>query len=173
MKPRLIACATLIGLLTACTPTLDWREVRPEGSGMTLLLPCKPESHARQVSLAQRQVRLVLVACAAGASTWALAFADMADPTAVGPALRELAASAAGNLGAAGPRTLDLKVVGATPNALSQRIEVRGRLPDGRAVTAQLAVFARGTRVFQATVLGAMPDAQALETFFDSLRAEP
>ena len=49
-------------------------------------------------------------------------------------------------------------------------LRLQGRLPDGRAVQMQLAVFARGTQVFQATVLGdAVPD-DAAETFFASLR---
>ena len=32
----------------ACTPTLDWREVRPEASGLVALFPCKPDRHARR-----------------------------------------------------------------------------------------------------------------------------
>jgi len=162
-----------IWVLAACAPALDWREVRPADSGITALFPCKPDSHARIVSLAQQQVRLVLYACKAGGSTWALAFADMGDPSRVGPALRELAAAAASNLGATESRSMGLKVAGATPNPLSQRLEIHGRLPDGRAVTEQVAVFAKGTRVVQATALGEKLETQALESFFEGLRASP
>jgi hypothetical protein len=160
-------------LLVACAPALDWREVRPDDSGVMALFPCKPDSHARRVSLATHPVRLVLYACTAGGSTWALAFAEMADPSSVGPALAELRAAAVQNLGASQVRPMDLKVYGATPNPLSQHFEIQGRMPDGRAATEQLAVFAKGTRVYQATALGEKLDRDATESFFGSLRVTP
>ena len=43
---------SLAAVLSACTPTYNWREVRPEGSGVVLMMPCKPDSHARRVRLA-------------------------------------------------------------------------------------------------------------------------
>ena len=72
-----------IGVM-GCAPVLDWREVRPAGSGVSLLFPCKPDSQSRLVRLAGMQVRLVLLACAAGGSTWGLAHADVVDPASVG-----------------------------------------------------------------------------------------
>lgn len=165
--PLTVLAATL---LAGCSPTLDWREVRPEGSGAQLMLPCKPASMARKVRLAGAEVNLTLVACSAGNVTWALAFADLGDPTQVGPALAELGESAAGNLGASTPQRLPLAVAGATPNPASTRLFIEGRLPDGEAVQEQVAVFTKGTRVFQATAVGARLPAEALETFFDGLR---
>jgi hypothetical protein len=141
---------------------MDWREVRPQDSGLMLLFPCKPASHARSVALAAGQVR-----------TWALAVADVAEPARVGPALAELDAAAARNLGATQVRPLPLKVHGVTPNPASRRVQIDGRLPDGSRVTEQVAVFAKGTQVFQATVLGERIDAEAADTFFGSLRFAP
>ena len=73
------------GLLAACAPALDWRDVRLEGSGVLLLFPCKPDSQTRTLSLAGASVRLSLHACSAAGSTWALAVADLGDPARVGP----------------------------------------------------------------------------------------
>jgi hypothetical protein len=160
-------------LLLACTPALDWREVRPAGGGIVLLMPCKPDSHARQVKLGADTVRLELHACTAAGTTWALAFGDVGDPARVGPALQELQASAARNLGAAQPRPLPLKAEGATPNPASARVQLRGHLPDGRAVVEQVAVFAKGTSVYQAMALGERLDAEAADSFFGSLRLVP
>lgn len=156
-----------------CTPALDWREVRPEGSGLMLLFPCKPSSQSRQVLLAGAQRRLVLVACAAGDATWALAHTDVVDPALVAQALAELQSAAAANLSAASALELPLQVQGATPNPLSRQVQLSGRLPDGKAVNARLAVFAKGTRVFQATLIGTHWPAQAPEMFFSSLRLHP
>lgn len=160
--------------LAGCVPVLDWREVRSEGGEVTALFPCKAEQHVRSLSLAGRSVRWVLLACSAGGTTWALAQADLADPALVGPALQALRAAAAGNLGAeAASRTLTLKVAGATPNPHSARLEFQGRAPDGRALTGQVALFAKGTRVFQASALGEALSAETADTFFDALRTGP
>jgi hypothetical protein len=168
-------CFSLVvaALVQACAPALDWRELRPAGSGLTVLFPCKPASHARQVRLGPVAVHLELHACTAGGSTWAVAFADMQDPARVGPALTALRAAAADNLSAAPAQVLMLKVEGATPNPASQRLQFQGRLPDGRAVTEQVAVFAKGTRVFQAVALSDKLDAEAADSFFGSLRFGP
>jgi hypothetical protein len=161
------------GWLSACTPVLDWREVRIADSDVSTLFPCKPDQHARQVQLAGQMVRIVLYACTAGSSTWAVAATDVVDPSRVGPALAELRAAAARNLGASQSREMALTVAGATPNAQSVRVQIQGQLPDGRAVTEQLAVFAKGTRVYQATALGETLQPEAADTFFSSLRAGP
>jgi hypothetical protein len=167
---RILVATTLLAVATACTPTLDWRDVRPEGSGATLLLPCKPSSLTRDVRLAGGSVRLTLHACSAGGATWALGFADVGDAARVAAALAELRAAAIANLGAGASQVLALAVPGATPYAGNTHVLISGHLPDGAAVQEQLAVFARGTLVFQATVLGAQLPADGVETFFTSLR---
>lgn len=62
---------------------------------------------------------------------------------------------------------------GATPHPASGRLQFEGRMPDGRAVHEQVAVFAKGTQVFQAVALGPSLDAEATSTFFDSIRFPP
>jgi hypothetical protein len=134
------------------------------------MLPCKPASHARKVRLAGAETELTLYACTAGGVTWAIAFADLGDPARVGPALQELRDAALANLGASASQTLALKVEGATPNPVSTRMSLQGKLPDGQAVQEEVAVFTRGTRVYQATCIGEHLPADGVETFFASLR---
>ena len=163
--------AVVAAAAAACSPVLDWREVRPEGADLVLLMPCRPSRQARSVTLAGRPVALALVACSAGGQTWGLAAGDMGDPALVGPALGELRRAAAANLGA--PASAEPEAFaprGATPNPASGRLRLAGRLPDGTEVAEQAAFFARGTWVYQATVVGATLPADAAATFFDSLR---
>jgi len=166
------ACAAAV-LLAACSPALDWREVRPAGSHVTLLMPCKPVLQERRLPLAGASVSLTLQACSAGDQTWGIAHADVADPARVGAALVELRTSAAANVASLAAEVLPLQVPGATPQAASERVRFEGRLPDGRPVQMQLAVFAQGTRVFQATALGERLPVEAAETFFGSIRFPP
>jgi hypothetical protein len=167
------AAGVALAGLAACAPALDWRDTRPEGAEVQLQFPCKPNGQSRDLSLAGQRVNLALHACAAGGMTWGLAVADVADPALVGPALKELASSAAVNLGAAAAEAVPLQVRGATPNAAAGRQRLTGKLPDGRAVSMDMAVFARGTWVYQASVLGERAAGEDAQTFFDSLRFSP
>lgn len=157
-------------LLGACTPSLDWREVRPEGSGAVALFPCKPSTDARMVTLAGARVRMVLAACNAGDATWAVAHADVADAARVAPALEALRAASVANLAGTAERVGPMKVEGMTPNARAERVRVLGKLPGGEAVTLEGGVFTRGTRVYQASVMGKSLDAEAVAVFFDNLK---
>jgi hypothetical protein len=166
------ACAAA-GFLTACAPALDWRDVRPTGTDAILLMPCKPVTQERSLALAGAPVRLSLLACTADGQTWGLAHADVTVPARVGAALDELRHAAAANVAGGTAEPMPLQVPGATPQAASVRVRFDGRLPDGRRVQMQVAVFAQGTRVFQATSLGERLAAEASETFFGSIRLQP
>lgn len=159
--------------LAACAPALDWRQVRPPEAPWVASFPCRPSSHARKVILAGREVRMTLYACQADGVTWGLSEAALQDPAAVPPALRELRQAAAANLGAAEQTPLPGSVPGATPQPESGRFRLHGRLPDGQPLASEVAVFSRGTWVYQATALGGRPTAEGLETFFGGLRFVP
>jgi hypothetical protein len=160
--------------MTACTPTLDWRDVRPDGAGLSALFPCKPTGAARRLALAGTTVEMAVHACSAGGVTYAVGFADVGQPLQVEPALAELFAAAARNIGSTAPTAVaPLRVVGMTPNPQAGRQALFGQLGDGRRVEVQVALFVRGTRVFQATMVGARLDADAIETFLGSLQLQP
>ena len=161
-----LACAA-----NGCTPTLDWRESRPEGAGLLLMFPCKPAAQARKLTLAGAAVEMTLHACTAGGVTYALGHADVGQPQWVERALAELSAAAARNVGASpAPNVTPMKIPGMTPNPLAGRRTFAGQLADGQRVNEQLVLFAHGTRVFQATMVGANLDAEAIEMFFGALR---
>lgn len=171
LRSTALACAggaLLLMSFLGCTPALDWRETRAAGDGMVVLLPCKPERQVRELPLAGAPVAMELLACEADGSTWALTSADLGEAARVAPALEALRAartrSLAGRELVAAPQPLRV----ASGEAL--RITVEGHRPDGSAVTEQSLLFARGTRVYQATVLGGMPTPEVLEMFFGGLR---
>ncbi|MCU0969352.1 MAG: hypothetical protein MUF03_11135 [Rubrivivax sp.] len=166
-----LAAALVAVTAAGCSPALDWRLVRPDAADLEVLLPCRPSTYERRVRLAGVEVALGLSACTADGQTWALAHADMVDPALVAHALDELRRASLSNVGAGATRALPLAVPGATPQASAGRYGFSGRRPDGQPLEEQVAVFARGTRVYQATVLGDRLDEDAVDTFFGSLRA--
>lgn len=158
----------------ACTPALDWREVRPPDSGAVLLMPCKPSGQTRRVLLAGKPVVMALHACSANGQTWGLSFADVDDPARLGEAIEALRSAAAANIGASAPgQPTPLAVPGATPHPSSGSLRLSGRQPSGEALQMQLALFAHGSRVFQATVLGPNRVDDEAEAFFFSIRFGP
>ena len=171
MIPPTRSIAALAAVCTAaCAPALDWREFVPEGSGISVSFPCRPDRHVRAVVLAGVRMQMQMLSCNAGDATFALAFADVADPTQIGTTLAELRAAAVGNLSGGTAQAAPLQIRGMTPNAQTGRLSVAGRLPDGAAVQEHAAFFTRGLRVYQATVIGASPAAQAVETFVAGLK---
>jgi hypothetical protein len=163
-----------IGLvaLAACAPALDWRETKPDGSGVAMLFPCRPERQERVVRLAGADLPLRLHSCRAAGTTFSLAFADAVDAARVTPLLLDLRAGAAANIGGTpAPRAFALK--GATANEHGAQLRTEGRLPDGRPVVEHAAFFVKDLRVYQATVLGESPPADAVDTFFGAIRLSP
>jgi hypothetical protein len=156
--------------LTACSPALDWRAVRPEASGAVALFPCRPASHARRLHLGAVDTEMFVYACSTSGATFALGYADVADPAQVGPALAALRAAAIANVsGNAQPEGV-LEVKGMTPNSEARRLRIVGHLPGGRSAQMAAGFFAKGTRVFQASVIAPGPlGVESVNTFFAGL----
>jgi hypothetical protein len=164
----------LVATMCACAPALDWRELHPEGSQARVMFPCRPGSHARGVVLAGGTVEMSMYACSVDDTTFALSFADVKDPALVGDALNELALALQSHLRSPSPAASEpVRVPGMTPQPQSAQWRIIGRMPDGRAMQERSALFSYGTRVYQATMLGAELDIQAQETFFGALRVGP
>jgi hypothetical protein len=156
--------------VAACSPPIDWREFVPDGSGIGVSFPCRPDRHERVVVLAGAGVPMRMFVCSTSEMTFALSFVDVAEPAAVGQTLMQLHESTVLNLHGVPAQHAPLTIANATPNPAAGRFVIDGRLPDGGAVQAHSALFVRGLRVYQATVIGAKPEPSAVDTFLGSLR---
>ncbi len=170
-KPALwIAALAAAACSAACSPVLDWREFVPEGSELRVRFPCRPDRTERDVTIAGATARMQMLACSAGDATFALATVEVADPARIGATLAALRGSAVANVRGGEARSATLQIKGMTPNDRAGRLAVNGRLPDGAAVQEHAAFFTRGLRVYQATVIGAAPAPEAVETFIAGLK---
>lgn len=161
---------SLVLLMAACSPSLNWREVRPEGSGLTLMFPCKPEllSRALEAPGAPASARMGLAHCEAAGLSFSLSWSEVPDPTQVAPALVQMREALLAGLKLPAAQPLALQVPGMTPSAgaVTQTLGA----PGGRGQQARLAVFARGLRVYQLLVVGPRADAPAWDGFLGSLQ---
>ena len=151
----------LVAVVSACTPSLDWRELRPDGAGVLALFPCKPEVERRE------PVRMGQAVCKAAGLSFSLTWAQLDDPAQVGPALQQMRESLAARLQARAAPTQPVQVKGMTPNpqALQQGLQAEQQ-------QARVAVFARGMWDYQAVMLGAKSDEAAWETFLTGFRLD-
>ena len=174
MKPAHVIAAVLLATgLAGCAPEANWREFSAEGSGVVSLFPCRPDHHVRPVRVADASVRMEMLVCAAGGSTFALGFLDVAEPARVMVTLGEMRSIALANVRGAAPRLALANIAGMTPNPQAVRLSTGGTLPSGSAVHVHAAFFSKGLRVYQATVIGAKPPPQWVEAFFDGLKFPP
>lgn len=161
------------GLLAGCSPEFNWREVRLPEIGAGALFPCKPVKQSRAIALGGSEVTWTLHACEAGGVTFALASGGLRDGSDVGRALRDLTEAVRRNLGAEVVRASNATVSGAGRDHPPQRLDLEGRRHDGAPISETALLFVRGTRIYQATVLGGRPSAEVADTFLSSIRIAP
>lgn len=161
------------GGLAGCSAALDWRQIQPEGWSLVGALPCKPAIQQRQITLDGRTMVMTMAACSADAHTFALTSAELGDPAQVQPMLVALGQAARANVQGVVAQDLPAQVPGMTPGPAARRWRLQGSLPDGQAAAMQLQVFAHGTRVYQAAVIGPQADDDRVAPFFDALKVLP
>lgn len=172
---RTLSPLVLSLLLGACSPALDWREVKLGDTGMAAQFPCRPASQQRRVDLAGVPTTMTLNVCEASGITFAVSHADVSDPARVGPALRFLRDTGHANLGAApsSGATSPWRVPGMTPQSEAGQWQIVGRLPDGRVLTSVMGLSSRGTVVVQASASAASLQDAARQSFFEGIRFQP
>ena len=169
-RPVAVLSITLAAGLFACSPALNWRETRPPGSVVSALFPCKPDHHTRRVTLAGSDLAMQLSSCSAADNVYALSHIDVGQADRVTPVLQALREAVAQNIG--GPTAVkgSQPVPGMTPHPLAQRLGWRGTRADGSTIAAQATFFTQGSQVYQATVVGARLNEDAVDTFFAALK---
>ena len=84
-----ILIIAIVGLTSACSPALNWREVRFDGSPLTALLPCKPDRASRSQPLAGAPREMAMAGCEAAGATFTVAYADVGSADNVDKAIKE------------------------------------------------------------------------------------
>jgi hypothetical protein len=172
--PRVAAMAicliAAVAVVAACSPALDWREVRSEGGALTVWLPCKPQRRVREVDLAGTRVSMEMLGCRADGSTWGLTSADVGEVGRVEPALAALRKARTENLGAPETAASAIELPTGAGRLPALALRIAGRDAAGDAAVERSLIFSSGTRVFHVAVIGREPSAEALDSFFRPLR---
>jgi hypothetical protein len=165
-------CMLAVLGLAACSPALNWREVRPAGSALAAMFPCRPEHMVRSLGLGGAKVAMHLSACTVEGATYGVAYVEFPDSSYVAPAIEQMRAAAEANIGGHAIDPEAMKVAGMTPNPLAERWRLQGLGADEVPVQEQVGFFSRGRQVYQATVVGPKVNAEAVDTFFTGLKLD-
>jgi hypothetical protein len=160
-----------VATLAACNPTFNWRDVRPDGTRLALLMPCKPDKAQKTVPMAGQPTDLMLLSCDAGGVTFAVAVADVKDAGKTAATLAQWQSATLVNMKAA-PTTSStaFKLSGLTSGAVL--VKATGKRVNGQAVSSQAAYFAQGTQVLQAVMYADKISPEVADTFFAGLKFE-
>ena len=160
------ALSLLVLAMSACSPALNWREVRGNDAPYTVLLPAKPTTFARPVNLGGIQVEMSMTAAEVDDMNFAVASAKIADAAQRQAALAAMQTAMLRNIGSAQHSEKAVTLKGGVPAT-----EV---VASGKAGNATVVLHARfamhGDHVYQAIALGpaAHLSDETAETFLTS-----
>ena len=157
--------------LAACNPTFNWRDVRPEGTKLAALMPCKPDKAQRTVPMAGQQTELNLLSCDAGGVTFAVSMADVKDAAKAATVLAQWQSATLVNIKStqAAPDAA-FKLPGLASGGII--VKAIGQRANGQALSSQAVYFAQGSHVFQAVMYADIIAPDIADTFFSGLKFE-
>jgi hypothetical protein len=167
----LISPTVALAALTACSPAFNWRDVRPGGTQLALLMPCKADAAQRTVPMAGQPTELNMLSCDAGGVTFAVAVADVKDAGLAPTALAQWQSATLANMKATPNEPMAaFKLPGLKGGAVL--IKATGQRANGQPVSSQAAYFAHGSQVFQAVMYAEKMPTDVAETYFSGLKFE-
>lgn len=161
----------LLGLalvLAACSPSLNWREVRP-GGGLKALLPCKPDQGSRRQNLAGREIEVQMLGCEAAGALYAVSAVELGDARHALGVQVQWQANLLGNMQATASTSSAWSLKGANAVLEPVRLKARGLRPDGQPVTVDAVWFAHGARLYHAVIYAERIATEMSEPFFSGL----
>ena len=155
--------------LTACSPSLNWREVRASQGELKVMLPCKPDQGSRKQTLAGLELEVHMSGCEAGGALFAVSSVSLYDPTRALAVQLQWQAAMLENMRAGTSASSPYRIRGATPLLEPVRLKAQGQDPAGRGVSVEGVWFAHGARLYHAAIYAERIGAEMSEPFFGGL----
>jgi hypothetical protein len=174
---RFFWLTALILMLTGCSPTFNWREIRPEGQRFAVLMPARTAEMSREIDLDGLRVTMAMTGARVDASLFTVGAIELSQEAA-GQRDRALTAMRVGmlrNLAASSPveRAIQIPVIDASGQRVGQasglRVDARGQA-GGRPVKMTAIFVARGERLWQVVAIEPESGGEPSATMIDSFR---
>lgn len=165
----LVSCG-LVAALGACSPGLNWRDVRPEGTLLVALLPCKPDQGTRVLPAGDKPLTISMMGCDAGGATFTLAHVPVRDAAEAAMVLTQWQAATLSTLRGQALSTVPLALKGSSAEPAGVQIQANGVRPDGKPVSLQAVWFASAGQVFQVAMYADRAQPAVAQAYFAGLR---
>jgi len=162
-----IVVTTLV--LTACSPTYNWRETHGEKIPFTVLLPAKPSTFSRNIDLNGLPVDMSMTAAEIDGITFAVGTAELSDVAKTAQALESMRLALLNNINAT-PATTALPA--RSDNSLpALDVSATGVVRD-QTYTLMARLIAKDKRIYQVLIMatGKTIPAEQADTFFSSFK---
>lgn len=169
MARHRLALLWLTLALVACSPSLNWREVRLGGGELKAMLPCKPDQASRRQSLAGYELDLAMVGCEAGGGLYAISVVELGNPLQASPVQAQWQTNLLATLQAQGSSRQRYAIRGASAQPEAVQLLAQGRGPEGRALMVQAVWFTRGNRLYHAALYAERLSPEMSEPFFGGM----
>lgn len=173
------AVAACVLMLSACSPTYDWREVHGEAAPFTVLLPAKPATFSRKIDLDGTPATMTMTAAEVDDVTFAVGSAELPDAAKAQASLNAMKTALVKNIGGEIRQEKTLTMPRGSDAAAGQlaviEVEARG-MPSAATRGEPRMLFARfvakDKQVYQVVVLGREKDVtrDTVDTFFASFK---
>lgn len=168
----------LAAALQACSPALNWREVRFEGSGpLRMLLPCKPDRAERPLTMAGHAVALQMIGCDADGATFAVSQVHAADGAAARILLDGWKAAVLAHVRAEAVQTRAWDAPGNWAGGRGQRVHATAHDATGQPLVLEAVWFgvprAEGVDLFHAVMFSPRSRTETADTFFAGMATAP
>ncbi len=156
----------LMGVLQACSPALNWRQVQLQD--LKAQLPCKPDTATRPVPLGANSLDLQMMGCEAGGALFAISHVQATDAEAAAKVITQWQAFAMQALSAGNSKNEAWKAPAWSANPLSFR--ANGKNPNGQPIQARLTWISRGSNVYHLAVYAETLTEAMTEPFLEDLQ---
>ena len=159
-KIRTVLCTLAVAALSsACTPSLNWREVRFDDGGLVVLLPCKPDKATRDITLAHEgqvmSTQLSMQGCETAELQFTLSQMAIAPPL---DAKQVMAAWRVASISAVGAQLQDATVQNESLGPAQAAVTALRSQVQTPQHEAQWLWFGEGRFIYQLAVYGAAKD---------------
>lgn len=156
-------------LVSACTPSHDWREIHGADAPYSVLLPAKPTSKTREITLNGMAVTMTMTAVEVDHVTYAVGAATLVDAVTAKKVMLAMKAALVGHVAGA----VSKEVVVDTPVDSQIDLEAAGS-PNGEPRVVVARFVAHDTYAYQAIVTGPkkLISRDHIETFITSFKVK-
>jgi hypothetical protein len=166
----LFCSAFFVLALSGCSPKYDWREIKGSSAPYVVMLPGKPASHTRDLTLDGNQVSMTMTATEVDGATFAVADAQLPDAARAKSVLQAMKEGMVRNIGGKVTRE---KAEDSGGQSMVELDATGQAAPGGQPRHLSARFIQKGQRVYQVIVLstGKPVEQEQIDTFLTSFQA--